>query len=360
VLRFKDFFYFKENILDLLEKTINLIGQLDYKAMDEAQKRLDYLLKPPGSLGKLEDIAKKLAGITGKIKNEIKKKTIIVFGGDNGVYEEKVASFPQEVSTLVGETMLTGLSGVAVLARHAKAKLKVVDLGIKGDIKHPDLINKKIKRGTGNIAKGPAMTREDAIKAIETGIDITNQAIDEGANLIGTGEIGIANTTTSSAVLYAFTNANLDDLVGRGAGLSDEGLTLKKQIVKKAVELNKPDINDPIDVMAKVGGFDIAGLTGCYLACAARRVPVVIDGFIAGVAAIAAIKVKNEAKDFMLPSHVTAEPGGILISKILGLEPMLLMNMRLGEGTGCALAFNIIEAATVIMNDMGTFGDIGM
>jgi len=346
--------------MSLLQKTIDSIKPLDQKAMEEAQKRLDYLLKPQGSLGKLEDIARQLSGITGKVQNKITGKTIIVMGGDNGVYEEKVASFPQEISTLVAETMLTGLSGVAVLSKFAGANLKVVDLGIKGDIKAAGIINKKISRGTKNIAKGPAMTREEAIKAIEIGIEITNQAIDEGANLLGTGEIGIANTTTSSAVLYAFTKESLDIIVGRGAGLSDEGLNLKKSVVKNAVELNNPNPNDSIDVIAKVGGYDIAGLTGCYLAAAARRVPILIDGFISGVAAVCAMKINKDALGFMIPSHGTAEPGGALVTKVLGIEPIMIMNMRLGEGTGCALGFNIVEAAIAMMNNMGTFGDIGM
>jgi nicotinate-nucleotide--dimethylbenzimidazole phosphoribosyltransferase len=347
--------------MSLLQKTIDSIKPLDSKAMEEAQKRLDYLLKPQGSLGKLEDIAKQIAGITGKVQNKITGKTILVMGGDNGVYEEKVASFPQNLSALVCETIVTGISGVAVLSKFAGANLKVVNLGIKGEIRQPNLINRIIrKEGTGNIAKEPAMTREEAIKAIEVGIEITNQAIDEGANLLGTGEIGIGNTTTSSAVLYAFTKENLDIIVGRGAGLSDEGLILKKAAIKKAIEINKPEVNDPIDVIAKVGGFDIAGLTGCYLAAASRRVPILIDGFISGVAAICAMKIKKESLGFMLPSHGTAEPGGKVISKILGIEPILIMNMRLGEGTGCALGFNIVEASMAMMNNMGTFGDIGM
>ncbi len=346
--------------MDLLNKTIEGIGTLDKEAMDKAQDRLDYLLKPPGSLGKLEDIAKQLSGITGELHNTIRDKAIIVMAGDNGVIEEGVSSFPKEVSLSVAETMIKGISGVAVLAMHAGARLKIVDLGLDGDIQTPGIINKKIRRCTSNIAKGPAMSREEAVQAIETGIEITNAAIDEGANLIGTGEVGIANTTTSSAVLYGFTKGNLDILVGRGAGLSDEALDNKKRVIKKAYEINNPDPNDPVDVVAKLGGFDIAGLMGCYLAAASRRVPVVIDGFISGVAAVAAYRLKTESKNFMFTSHVSVEPGTAVISEILGLNPMLDMNMRLGEGTGCALAFNIIEAATKMMNEMGTFGDIGM
>lgn len=346
--------------MEILNATVGKIGGLDKNMMEEAQKRLDNLLKPQGSLGKLESIAKKLSGISGELKYEVKGKSIMVMSGDNGVLEEKVSSFPQEVSLLVAETMTSGISGVAVLARHAGASLKVVDLGLAGDVKSKDIINRKIKRGTANMLKGPAMSREEAVKAIEIGIEETNRAIDEGINLLGTGEVGIGNTTSSSAVLYALTGGDLDSLVGRGAGLTDEGLTNKKRVIKEAVALNSPDSSDAIDVLSKVGGFDLAGLAGCYLAAAARRVPIVIDGFISGAAAVAAYKISPEVKNYMFASHLTEEPGGKMIAEILGLEPMLNMNMRLGEGTGCALAFNIIEAATRIMSEMGSFADIGM
>lgn len=346
--------------MQLLQKTIDSIGNLDKDTMIKAQERLDYLLKPKGSLGSLEDIALQLAGITGRVHNTVKKKTIIVMCSDNGIVEENVTSFPQSVSVAVTETMLKGISGVAVLAKHAGASLKIVDIGLNGEIKSSDIINKKIKYGTSNFARGPSMSRSEAINVIEIGIETANQCIDEGAHVLGTGEVGIGNTTTSSAVLYAMTGMSLDKLVGRGAGLTDEGLANKKEVIRRAVELNKPDASDPVDVLSKVGGFDIAGLAGCYLAAAARRTPIVIDGFISGVSALIAAKIKPEAKEFMFASHRSLEPGAVLVNEMLGLSPMLDMNMRLGEGTGCALAFNIIEAAAKVMNEMGTFGDIGM
>lgn len=346
--------------MELLKKTIESIGDLHRDKMDEAQVNLNNLLKPPGSLGKLEDIVRQLAGITGNTYNSINKKCIIVMGGDNGIVKEGVTSFPKDISLLVAETMVTGISGVAVLARHAGAELKVVDLGIDGDIKAEGAINRKIRKSTSSFINGPAMSREEAVKAIETGIEITQAAIRDGVDLIGTGEIGIGNTTTSSAMLYAFTGADLDILVGRGAGLSDEGLVRKKEVIMEGVNFNKPDPYDPVDVIAKVGGFDIAGLTGVYLAAAAGRVPVVIDGFISGVAAVAAARLAPAAKNFMFASHVSVEPGSAKVAELLGLSPMLDMNMRLGEGTGCALAFNIIDAALKVMNEMGTFADIGM
>ncbi|MBP7736112.1 MAG: nicotinate-nucleotide--dimethylbenzimidazole phosphoribosyltransferase [Spirochaetes bacterium] len=346
--------------MSLLESTLKKISPPDIDAMRMARERLDSLLKPPGSLGCLEDIAIKLAGITGTVGAPIGKKTILVMAGDNGITEEKVSSFPREISTLVAETMVKGISGVSVLARHAGADLKVVDLGLEGDVKDSRVINRKIRRMTSNMARGAAMGHDEALRAIETGIEIANAAVDEGADILGTGEIGIGNTTTASAVLYAFGAGGLDEIVGRGAGLTDEGLSRKKEIIRRAVELNRPDPADPVDVLSKVGGFDMAGLCGCYLAAAARRRPIVIDGFIAGAAAVAAVKMHPGARDFMITSHASAEPGVAAISRILELPPMLALDMRLGEGTGAALAFHVIEAAVKIINEMGTFKDIGM
>lgn len=328
--------------------------------MDEAQKRLDYILKPQGSLGKLEDIARQTAGITGKVQNRFHKKVIMVMGGDNGIAAENVASFPQDISMLVADCMMRGIAGVAVLARHAGADLKVVDLGILKDIPSPGIINRKIRRSTSNFLYEPAMSRDEAIMAIEIGIEETLKAIDEGYDLIGTGEIGIANTTTSSAILHVLTGENLDIVVGRGAGLSDEGLARKKEVIRLAVEKHRPNPSDPLDVLAKLGGFDIAGMAGTYLAAAARKKPVVIDGFISGVAALIAVRLNPLVKGYLFTSHGSAEPGARVIAHELGMEPMLFMNMRLGEGTGCALAFHILDASMAMMNEHGTFADIGM
>jgi nicotinate-nucleotide--dimethylbenzimidazole phosphoribosyltransferase len=328
--------------------------------MDKARERLDNLLKPPGSLGKLESIVEKISGITGELQNSFSRKTIIAMCADNGVVEEKVSSFPKDVSFLVADCMAKGIAGVAVLSRHAGAGLRIVDIGLDTDAEPDGIIKRKIRRGTSNITRGPAMTRDEAVKALETGIEIASNAIEEGSDILGTGEVGIGNTTTSSAILHAFTGDSLESLVGRGAGLDDEGLGNKKRIIRKAIEVNKPDPGDPIDVLAKVGGFDIAGLAGVYLAAASKKIPVVVDGFISGTAAVAATKFKPEVKGYMLASHSSAEPGAAAIRNILQLDPMLNMEMRLGEGTGCALAFHIIDAATKIMKEMGTFADIGM
>jgi len=345
--------------MTLLEETIKAVGLVDQEAMARTQREIDYCLKPPGSLGKLEDIARQVAGITGKVHNTINKKAIVVMMADNGVYQEGVAMYPQDVTRIGAEFVTSGKMGVNFLAKHAGADIIAVDIGIQVDVDLPRVLNRKVRYGTANFRREPAMKREEALQAIENGIEVTNQAIDDGYDLIGTGEIGIGNTTASSAVLYAFTGANIEKVVGRGAGLSDEAYEQKKSVVRDSVHLHQPDRDDPLDVLSKVGGLDICGMTGTYLACAARRVPVVADGLISNVAALAAMRLAPQVLGYILPSHISFEPGAKLLKEITGLEPMLDMNMRLGEGTGCALAFPIIEAALTMIEEMGTFASLG-
>ncbi|MBN1495374.1 MAG: nicotinate-nucleotide--dimethylbenzimidazole phosphoribosyltransferase, partial [Spirochaetes bacterium] len=317
--------------MNLIESTVKGIRPLDEAAMRAARDMLDAKLKPPGSLGRLEDIAVKLAGITGKTGGSIGKKTIMVMCADNGVTEEGVSSFPADISALVAETMLKGISGVSVLARHAGADLMVVDLGLFREVNDGRMLKRRIRAGTSNMANGPAMSRAEAVRAIETGIETALSAIEGGARILGTGEIGIGNTTTASAVVHAMTGEGLDSVVGRGAGLTDDGLRHKKEIIRRAMELNGPDPDDAVDVLSKVGGFDIAGLAGCYLAAASSRTPIVIDGFIAGAAAVAACGIHPGARDFMFTSHASVEPGVAAVSRALDLPPMLALEMRLGE-----------------------------
>ncbi len=345
--------------MKILEQTIEQIRATDRSVMERAQREIDYCLKPPGSLGKLEDIARQIAGITGKLNNSIGKKAIIVMMADNGVCGEGIAMYPQDVTRIGADFVTSGKMGVNFLANHAGADIIAVDIGIQVDVDLPGVISRKVRYGTANFRRQPAMEREEAIKAIETGIEITGQAIDDGYNLLGTGEIGIGNTTASSAVLYAFTGANIDRVVGRGAGLSDEAYAAKKKVVQDAVHLHQPDRDDPLDVLSKVGSLDIAGMAGVYLACAARKVPVVADGLISNVAALTALQLKSEVIDYIIPSHISFEPGAKLLKEITGLEPMLDMDMRLGEGTGCALVFPIIEAALKMTAEMGTFAALG-
>ncbi|WP_319586951.1 nicotinate-nucleotide--dimethylbenzimidazole phosphoribosyltransferase [uncultured Desulfobulbus sp.] len=345
--------------MHLLKQTLEAIRPTDRVVMAAAQKEIDYCLKPPGSLGKLEDIARQIAGITGKVHNAISKKAIVVMMADNGVCAEGVAMYPQDITRIGADFVTSGRMGVNFLANYAKADIIAVDIGIQVDVDLPRVLNRKIRYGTANFLKEPAMSREEAIRAIEVGIEVTNTAIDQGYDLMGTGEIGIGNTTASSAVLYAFTGANIDRVVGRGAGLTDEAFEHKKAVVQQAVRLHRPDPDDALDVLSKVGSLDIAGMAGTYLACAARRVPVVTDGLISNVAALTAMRLKPEAIEYMIPSHISFEPGAKLLKEITGLEPMIDMNMRLGEGTGCALVFSIIEAALRMIEEMGTFAAIG-
>ena len=345
--------------MHLLKQTLDAIRPVDRVVMAAAQREIDYCLKPPGSLGKLESMARQIAGITGQVHNAIRKKAIVVMMADNGVYTEGVAMYPQDITRIGAEFVTTGRMGVNFLARQAGADIIAVDIGIQVDVDLPGVTNRKVRYGTANFLKEPAMTREEAIQAIEAGIEVTMDAIDRGYDLIGTGEIGIGNTTASSAVLFAFTGAPIDRVVGRGAGLTDEAFARKKAVVEEAVRRHRPDPDDPLDVLAKVGGLDIAGMVGTYLACAARRVPVVTDGLISNVAALAAMRCKPEAVQYMIPSHISFEPGAKLLKEITGLEPMLDMDMRLGEGTGCALVFTIIEAALRMIEEMGTFAVLG-
>lgn len=336
---------------------INEIKPLDQEILKKAYERLDCLIKPIGSLGKLEKIAAQICGITGEINNTFTKKSMIIMCADNGIWEEGISPCPQSFTAIQSLNFTKGICGINVLAKHAGMDIRIIDIGIKADIAHPLIINKKIGKGTRNMAKGPAMTREEAERGINIGVETVNDLVDQGYAILGTGEMGICNTSTSSAILMAFTGCDSEVAVGRGIGLSETVFSKKKQAIEKALKVNQPDPGDPLDVLAKVGGFDIAGLTGCYLGAAYRRVPIIIDGFISAAAALVASKINPYVKDYMIPSHCSAEPGFKLLMNQLGLEPLLNLEMRLGEGTGCPLALNLIEAAVKIMTEMGTFDE---
>ena len=338
------------------EKTIQEIRPADRKARAEAAQYIDGLIKPIGSLGKLEELAVQIAGITGKVHgNDLKKRTIVVMCADNGVFEEGIASAPQEVTILMARAMAAGKSGMTVLAHEAGSDCTLVDIGINSDEPIPGLLMKKIAKGTANFTKGPAMTREMCVRAVETGIGIVCDLNDEGYAMIGTGELGMGNTTSSACVLMGLTGISADLAVGKGAGLTEEGYENKKRVARLALSVNMPDPDDPIDVLTKVGGLDIAGLVGVYLGAAYCRIPVVIDGFISAVAALAAVRLCPDAARFMIPSHASTEPGFALTMKELKKEPMLFMDMRLGEGSGCPLAFHLIDAAIAMTEKMATF-----
>ncbi|MCQ2561223.1 MAG: nicotinate-nucleotide--dimethylbenzimidazole phosphoribosyltransferase [Clostridia bacterium] len=343
-----------------LKEYIDGISGADQQAIAAAKKRNDGLLKPLGSLGRLEDMAVKMAGITGKVINTAEKRCMIVMSADNGVVEEGVAGTPQEMTRNHTVNIAEGVSGVGVLAHYAGSDLKVVDIGIKGECPSELVYKRKIKNGTDNFAKGPAMTREEAEKGILTGIEMVRMCKEEGYELIGNGEMGIGNTSSTSACCMAFTGLSADEVVGKGGGLTDEGLAHKKEVITKALELNQPNPDDPIDVLCKVGGLDIAGLAGCYIGAAYYRLPIVIDGVISSVAALIANRLNPSCRDFMFASHASAEPAYKFIMKELGLDPILDMQMRLGEGTGCPLAFHIVGSACAMMRDMHTFAEESM
>lgn len=347
-------------IIDFLNSTLNSIEPPDIIAMKKTLEKIDNLTKPIGSFGKLEDIAIKLSGITGKVKNNIKKKNIIVMCADNGVVEEGISCCSQETTAIVTENFTKGITGVCALAKFSGADITVVDVGIKVDLNNSKIINKKVDYGTQNIAKGPAMTREQAMICIMTGIEIVDNLIKDGYDLLGTGEMGIGNTTTSAAVLSVISEIDSDIIVGKGAGLSEKQYKHKKAIVKEAININKPDKNDIIDVISKVGGFDIAALCGCFLGAAKNKVPIVIDGFISSVSALCAYRLNPLVKEYIFPSHLSAEPGAVYVNHEIGISPLLNLDMRLGEGSGCPLAFNIIEASLFVINNMATFEEANL
>jgi len=340
------------------QNAINEIKGADVQAMESAREYIDTLIKPFGALGRLEEIAARLAGVTGAVKNRFPKRAIVVMAADNGVYDEGVAAAPQAFTRLQAMNMTRGICGVSVLAKAAGADVVVVDIGLKEAAGTDAVLDRNVRHCTGNMAKGPAMSHEEAEAAIEAGFDVASGLFAQGYGVIGTGEMGIANTTTTSACAIALLGLDPGLAVGRGAGLTDEALANKIEVVKRALAKNMPDADDPVDVLAKVGGLDIAGLAGCYLAAAYHRKPILIDGAIAAVAALIAARLCPDAKDFMFATHRSPEPSYDAAIKELGLTPFLEMGMRLGEGSGCALAFSVIDAACVMICDMGTFDDI--
>jgi len=343
-----------------LTEVIRSIGTLDTDAMREAERHSDRLTKPPGSLGKLEKLAVQLAGIEGGYPLQVQKKAIVVMAGDHGVCEEGVSAFPQEVTPQMVLNFLSGGAAVNVLARHVGADVVCVDMGMKGELQHERLWVRKVRGGTYNIALGPAMSREEAVQALEAGIAVADELAAKGYKLLATGEMGIGNTTPSAAMLAVFGGLSAEAVVGRGTGVNDAGLLRKRAVVERAIQLNEPDPVDPLDVLGKLGGFEIAGLAGLVLGSAANRLPIVIDGFIASVAALTALRLAPGVGAYMIPSHLSDEAGHRAVLEQLGIEPILHMDMRLGEGTGAALAMTMIDAAIKLMNEMATFDSAGV
>lgn len=337
------------------KECVNYIQPLNQKIMAQAKEYNDNLIKPIGSLGRLEHLAIQISGVTGKIQNCLDKKAIIIMCADNGVHEEGVSTAPQEVTKTQTLNFLKGITGVAVLAKQGNIDLKVVDIGICAQMEHPLIYHKKIAYGTKNIAKEPAMTQEQLEQAIETGFCMVKQLKEEGYKILGTGEMGISNTTTADAVIIALSGCSIEEAVGKGAGLTEELYQRKKEVIQKALQKNCPDPKNALDVVKKVGGFDIAGLLGCFIGAAYFQIPIIIDGVISIAAALAAYCFNPLIKNYMIPSHFSEEAGYKTAANMMNLKPYFCLDMRLGEGSGCPFAFYIAEAATKIMQEMVSF-----
>ena len=344
-----------------LEEVIGAIGPLDEGAMAQARRRQDSLTKPRGSLGRLEELSVQVAGITGQAVPRLAHKVIVTMAGDHGVVAEGVSLYPQEVTPQMVFNFLRGGAGINVLARHIGARVVVVDIGVAAPLgPHPGLLSRKVAFGTRNMARGPALSREEAWKAIEVGLGVVEEESARGLDIVGTGDMGIGNTTPSAAIAAVFTGQPVARVTGRGTGLDDARLSQKVSVIERALHINRPDPKDPLEVLAKVGGLEIGGLAGVMLGAAARRIPVVIDGFISGAAALIAVALCPQLKGYLIAAHLSSEPGHRLVLEHLGLKPLLNLEMRLGEGTGAALGISLVEAATKLLAEMATFTEAGV
>ncbi|MGB4503557.1 MAG: nicotinate-nucleotide--dimethylbenzimidazole phosphoribosyltransferase [Syntrophaceticus sp.] len=347
-----------------LQDVVNGIVPVSQGWRTKARERLNNLAVPIGSLGQLLDLAEQLAAIKETLKPSVKKKAIVTMAGDHGVVDEGVSTCPQEVTSQMVYNFVAGGAGINVLAEVAGAEVTVVDMGVAQDfddlVAEGKIISHKVGYGTGNMAKGPAMTREQAVQSIEAGINVAAGLVHDGVELLGTGDMGIGNTTPSSAVFAALSGLSVREVTGRGTGISEEVLEHKIQVIQKALQVNKPDPADPLEVLAKVGGFEIGGIAGVILGAAYCRVPVVVDGFISTAGALLAQRIAPQAVDYMIAGHCSMEFPHRMMLEELELAPVLNMNMRLGEGTGAALAMCIIEGAAAVIGKMMTFEECGV
>ena len=347
--------------MKLLETTLAKIQPVDEALLAKAQAKLDNKTKPLGSLGRLEEVARRYAAITGDLSPDTGKKVVFTFAGDHGIVEEGVSLFPKEVTPQMVLNFLRGGAGVNVLARHVGAEVRVVDVGVDYDFEPaPGLIIKKVAKGTRNFAKGPAMTAEEAVAAIEVGIALADDAKREGIAMVGTGEMGIGNTSPSSAIIAAIAGCTVREVTHRGTGIGDEALENKIRVIQAGLDLNRPDPRDPLDVLTKVGGLEIAGITGLVLGAAANRMPVVVDGFISTAGALIASEMHPSVRDYIFTAHTSVEIGHQLMMERIGVRPLLDLQFRLGEGTGAALAMGLIEAGVKVLKEMATFEEAGV
>ncbi len=347
--------------MKLLSETIENIEKISIDSDGNIRNRFNKLAIPAGSLGRLEEFATVYASIKGSLDATIKHKVVFTMAGDHGVSSEGVSAFPQEVTRQMVKNFLDGGATISVLARHVDARVVVVDCGVKADFTPVNGLKiKKVGYGTGNIACGPAMSREQAFKSLEAGIEVFNEELPNGIDIVATGDMGIANTTPSSAIIACLTGAELSEVTGRGTGLDDNGVERKIDVIKKALGVNKPDPSDPIDVLSKVGGFEIGGIAGLCLAAARHRTPVLIDGFISTAAALIACAIEPKVNDYLISSHISTENGHKIALRKLQKKAVLNLDLRLGEGTGAVLAMNLIEAGVKALTQMTTFAEAGV
>jgi len=344
-----------------LEEVLQGIQPIDQALALQAQERLDHLTKPKGSLGRLEELARRVVAITGNLRPKIEKKQILLFAADHGVVEEGVTLYPQEVTAQMVFNFLKGGAAINVLARQAGAEVEVFDLGVAFEFPElPGLKQAKLAHGTSNMAKGPAMSRDLAVSALEAGIEAAEAAIAQGADLLATGDMGIGNTTASSAILAAFSGLPVAEVTGRGTGIPDGIWERKVKVIEQALRVNSPDPNDPLDVLSKVGGLEIAGIAGAALGGAFHRVPVILDGFISGAGGLVATRLQPLVGEYLFASHLSQEPGHRELLRLMNQRPLLDLDLRLGEGTGAALAMALVEAGVRILTEMATFEEAGV
>ena len=345
----------------LIQEVCRHIQPLDATLLKQAQARLDRLTKPLGSLGRLEELAARYVAITGEVKPNIPRGIVFTFAADHGVTREGVSAYPREVTPQMVLNFLRGGAGVNVLARHAGMDVCVVDIGVDYEFGPvPGLLDRKVLKGTRNLAVEPAMARDQAEQAVRVGIELVEEAVRDGVGLIGTGEMGIGNTTPSAAITAVMTGRPVEEVTGRGTGIDEAGRTHKVSVIQRALELHRPNQVDPLDVLAKLGGLEIGGLVGVILGAAAARVPVVLDGFIAGAAALIAVGLQPYCREYLIASHQSVERGHRVILAQLGLKPLLDLELRLGVGTGACLGMDLVCAAVKIYTEMATFGEAGV
>jgi nicotinate-nucleotide--dimethylbenzimidazole phosphoribosyltransferase len=346
---------------EIISQTLDKIQPVSPSLLHKAQAHLDSLTKPPGSLGILEDIAKRYVAIRNSETPTLKKISTVVFAADHGVTAEGISAYPSEVTAQMVMNFLNKGAAVNVLANHINAEVTIVDIGVNFQFQsHLNLLDRKIALGTKNFSKEPSMTRSQAEASIATGIEIATECGRNGFDILTTGEMGIGNTTSSSAIFSILGNARVEDVTGRGTGIDDSALIKKISVIQKGIDLHQPDSEDPIDILAKVGGFEIGGIAGLILGAAAQSIPVVVDGFISSAGAALALKMSPSAGDYIFPSHQSSEPGHKIFFELLGHPPLFDLNMRLGEGTGALLAVNLIQSAIKIYNEMATFQSAGV